>query len=124
MEKVGIEKLVHDVIGCCIRVHMALGPGFLESVYHRALEIELAESNIPFETEKELSLKYRGQHLGSHRLDLFVDDGLVLELKTVEKLTGQHYAQVRSYMKATGTDLALLVNFAEASLDPRRVLLP
>ena len=121
MGKVLLERLIHDVIGCCIRVHMALGPGFLESMYHRALEIELAECGIPFDTEKEITLMYHGRPIGTHRLDLLADGQLVVELKTVEQLTGQHYAQVRSYLKATGTTLGLLVNFAEAALDPRRV---
>ncbi|MFO7897698.1 MAG: GxxExxY protein [Planctomycetota bacterium] len=121
LEKTSLEKLIREVIGCCIRVHMALGPGFLEAINHRALEIELAESGIDFETENEIALTYRGHHLGTHRLDLLVHGRLVVELKTVEELTGQHYAQVRSYLKATGTSLGLLANFAERTLDPRRV---
>lgn len=115
------EKLLHEVIGCCVRVHMELGPGFLESAYQRALEIELGEQGIPFETEKVIELHYREHFIGKHRLDLLVAQRLVVELKTVEKLIGQHYAQVRSYLRAMGNTLGLLVNFAEAALDPRRV---
>ena len=109
------------VIGCCIEVHKGLGPGFLESVYHRALEIELAHNAIPFETQEELAISYRGRFVGDHRLDLLVDGRLVVELKTVEKLNKDHYAQVKSYMKAADRKVGLLVNFAGSTVDVRRV---
>ena len=120
-EKDELEALIQKVIGCCIRVHMTLGPGFLESVYQNALEVECAENGLTVESEKEIHLQYHDHHVGTHRLDFLVDRQLVVELKTAEKLNGQHYAQVRSYLKATGTRVGLLVNFAEAKLDPRRV---
>ncbi|MFH1732855.1 MAG: GxxExxY protein [Planctomycetota bacterium] len=120
--KDGFEELVNKVIGCCIRVHKELGPGFLESVYHRALEVELAENDIPFESEKEVAISFRGHFVGDHRLDFLVDGELVVELKTVEKLGRDHYAQVRSYLKAAGRKKpGLLVNFAAFTLDVRRV---
>ena len=120
--KDGFEELVNKVIGCCIRVHKELGPGFLESVYHRALEIELAENDIPFESQKEAAVSFRGHFVGDHRLDFLVDGDLVVELKTAEKLGRDHYAQVRSYLKAVGQDRpGLLVNFGSFTLDPRRV---
>lgn len=116
------EELVSSVIGCCLRVHMELGPGFLESVYHRALEVELAENDIPFESEKEVAISFRGHFVGDHRLDFLVDERLVVELKTVEKLGRDHYGQVRSYLKAMGQEKpGLLVNFAAFKLDVRRV---
>jgi len=90
------EELVNKVIGCCICVHKELGPGFLESVYHRALEVELAENDIPFESEKEVAISFRGHLVGDHRLDFLVGGELVVELKTVERLGRDHYAQVRS----------------------------
>ena len=94
--KDSFEELVNNVIGCCVRVHMELGPGFLESVYHRALEVELAENGVPFESEKEVAISFRGHFVGDHRLDFLVGDELVVELKTVEKLGRDHYGQVRS----------------------------
>ena len=109
------------VIGCAVRVHKALGPGFLESIYHRALEIELAENGIPFESEKEIKVTYRGRFVGDHHLDLFVDDCLVVELKTIEKVRREHYAQARSYLKAVGQEVGLLFNFGVIPLDVRRV---
>jgi GxxExxY protein len=117
------DDLIHRVIGCCIAVHRELGPGFLESVYHSALEVELAAQGITFASEVEIELSYRGKSIGIHRLDLLVANALVVELKTVETLHKKHYAQVRSYLKATGNTIGLLVNFSDYQLDPRRVAL-
>jgi len=120
-EKEELESLIHRVIGCLIEVHRRLGPGFLESVYHRAVEIELAHFGISFESEKEIALEYRGKPVGNHRFDLVVDGRLVVELKTVDVLHKKHYAQVRSYLKALSCPVGLLVNFSEYQLDVRRV---
>jgi GxxExxY protein len=116
-----LEQLIPRVIGCMIEVHRQLGPGFLENVYHRAVEVELRHQGIPFETEKEVVLLYREENIGVHRLDLLIAGELVVELKTVDKLSAVHYAQVRSYLKATGKPIGLLVNFASAPVDCRRV---
>jgi len=120
----GLDDLIYRVIGCMIEVHRELGPGFLEKVYRRAVEIELRYAGITFDPEREISLQYRGQRVGIHRLDLFVENELVVELKTVEGLHKKHYAQVRSYLKAVGKSVGLLVNFADSKLDARRVELP
>ncbi|MFZ1932908.1 MAG: GxxExxY protein [Thermoguttaceae bacterium] len=95
-----IDDLIHRAIGCMIEVHKQLGPGFLESVYRRAIAVELQEQGIPFETEKKVELRYKKKRVGVHRLDLLVADELVVELKTVDDLHKKHYAQVRSYLKA------------------------
>jgi GxxExxY protein len=117
------EKVIYDTIGAMIEVHKQLGPGFLENVYHRAFEIELAYRGIKFESEKEVEVKYRDSVIGTHRLDLLVENQLVVELKTVESIGKKHYAQVRSYLKATLRKVALLANFSDYTLDPRRVML-
>ena len=117
----GVDDLIYRVIGCLIAVHKELGPGFLESSYHRAAEIELAYQGIHFESQKEIELQYRGQPIGRYRLDLVVENQLVVELKVVDELHKKHYAQVRSYLKATETSVGLLINFADHQLDPRRV---
>ncbi len=116
-----LDDLIYRTIGCLITVHKELGPGFLENVYHRAVEIELAHQGLGFESEKEIELHYRDKRIGIHRLDLVVEKELVVELKTVEELHKKHYAQVRSYLQATGRPVGLLVNFSEYKLDPRRV---
>lgn len=113
--------LTDSVIGCVIRVHQGLGPGFIESIYRRALAVELRNSGLCFELEKEVFVHYRGIQVGRHRLDILVEDELILELKAVETLTSTHYAQTRSYLKATGLKDALLINFAHNRADFRRV---
>jgi len=115
------ELLIPEVIGCMIAVHKELGPGFIESVYHRALKMELERRGIPFETEKEIPICYQGTDIGTHRLDLFVAGMLVVELKTVESIAAIHYAKVRSYLKAANQPVGLLANFAATPLDCRRV---
>ncbi|HYW80340.1 MAG TPA: GxxExxY protein [Thermoguttaceae bacterium] len=110
-----LDDLIYRVIGCMIAVHKELGPGFLESSYHRAVEIELAYQGIDFESEKEIELQYRGKPIGRYRLDLVVENELVVELKVVDELHKKHYAQVRSYLKATNNPIGLLINFADTN---------
>ena len=115
------DALTRSIIACIVKVHRVLGPGFLESVYRRSLVIELRKSGLKVESEKEVTILYEGEEVGRHRLDLVVDDCVILELKTVEDLGRAHYAQVRSYLKATGLQVALLVNFSLERSDFRRV---
>ena len=113
--------MVYRVIGCMIAVHKELGPGFLESSYHRALELELGHQGIHFESEYEINLTYRRKTIGKHRLDLLIENELVVELKTADELHKKHYAQVRAYLKAANKPMGLLANFSDFQLDPRRV---
>lgn len=115
------DALTERIIECVIRVHQILGPGFLESVYRRALVTELKRKGLTAEPEKEVTVYYRGVVVGRHRLDLLVEDTVVLELKAVERLGKIHYAQVRSYLKASRLRTALLVNFAGEMADFRRI---
>lgn len=119
--RAGLDDLIYRAIGCMIEVHKELGPGFLESVYHRAVEIEFERQGLRFESEREICLEYRGEQVGTHRLDLFVKGELVVELQTVDTLHKKHYAQVRSYLMAVGKPIGLLVNFADCKLDARKV---
>ena len=106
-----LEAMAHEVIGCCLAVHKELGPGLLESVYPRAVAIELEDRGISFEMEKPLRVNYRGQLLCHQRLDMFIDGRLALELKSVEMLHPIHVAQVVSYLRLTKSRLGLLINF-------------
>ena len=115
------DQLTARVIQCIILVHQTLGPGFLESIYRRALLIELRRQDLATEYEKLVIVYYDGHEVGRHRLDLLVEGKLILELKTVEALSRAHYAQVRSYLRATDLHLALLVNFAHDRADFRRI---
>ncbi len=117
-----LENLLTErIIQCIIKVHQTLGPGFLETIYRKAMIIELAKQKLIAETEKEIVVYYEGEEVGRHRLDIFVENKVIVELKTVEELSKAHYAQVRSYLKATGKEVAILVNFAKEKADFRRV---
>lgn len=113
--------LTPEVVDAIIRVHQVLGPGFLEGVYQRALMIELDKRCLSIEKEKEIEVSYDGQPVGRHRLDIVVGGRVIIELKTVESLGKAHYAQVRSYLKATGLPVAILVNFSTDKADIRRI---
>lgn len=106
-----INKLTEAVIGAAIEVHRQLGPGFIESTYHRALEVELELRGIGYQSEEPASLEYKGRPIGEGRLDLLVDGQVVVELKAVDKLASIHQAQVMSYLKATKLQVGLLINF-------------
>ena len=106
-----LDDLAHRVIGAAIEVHRLLGPGFLESVYEEALCVELALRRIRFARQVPISVKYKRERVGQARLDLLVDDSLVVELKAVESFASIHLAQVLSYLKATRFRLGLLINF-------------
>ena len=120
-KKLILEELTDRIIKACINVHTQLGPGFLESIYHKALEIELKKQGLEFETEEEYKILYDGIEVGTHRLDLLVEDAVIVELKTVEEMHNKYYAQLRSYLKATNKPVGLLVNFADFKVDVRRV---
>lgn len=99
------------MIGSAIEVHRLLGPGFLESVYEEALCVELSLRGIPFARQVPVGVPYKGNTVGEARLDLLVDECLVVELKAVETIAPIHVAQVISYLKATRLRLGLLITF-------------
>ena len=114
-------ELSGRIIGAAIRVHQELGPGFLESVYEEALCIELALDGLNFLRQSPVRISYRDRFIAEHRLDLLVEDQVVVELKTVGGFDAIHFATVRSYLKATNLSLGLLLNFASATLQVKRV---
>jgi GxxExxY protein len=110
-------------MGAIFEVHKKLGPGFLESVYQKALIEELSGRGMDVETEKVIDLTYKNKKIGTHRLDLVMDDKVVVELKTAESFSIHHKAQVTSYLKASGYKLGILVNFSKAKVEYRRVVI-
>lgn len=107
-----MNELSHKVIGCAIEVHKALGSGLLETAYQKCLGFKLAQINIPFEYEKQIPIKYKNVHLDcGYRMDFLVDNTLVVELKSIDKLLPIHEAQLITYLKLTGLRLGLLINF-------------
>ena len=116
------EPLSGRIINAAITVHKALGPVFLESIYHAALRIALANDGIEFENEAEVRIFFEGAEVGVHYLDLLVERQMVVELKAVSELDEIHFAQLRSYLKATGLRVGLLMNFGAPTLVAKRVV--
>jgi GxxExxY protein len=113
----------YKIIGACFEVHKELGNGFLEAVYQEALEIELIKQQIPFEREKALSISYKNVRLGKKYVADFVCfDKIIIELKALSQLNGEHESQVLNYLKSTGYKLGLLINFGESSLKYKRLI--
>jgi GxxExxY protein len=110
------EALVKKVIGCCIEVHRVLGPGMLESIYVRATCLELDAAGIAYERERLVAVQYKGVPVAHHRLDMVVENQLVLELKGVERLLPVHRAQLLGYLRASKIKVGLLINFNVAVL--------
>jgi GxxExxY protein len=107
-----LNTLTEAIIGAAIEVHKELGPGLLESTYEACLMYELVQRGFKVERQKELPVVYKGVHIAcGYRLDLFVEESVILELKSVEKLERIHEAQVISYLKLSGKHVALLINF-------------
>lgn len=119
-----LQTLTHVTLGCAIEVHRSLGPGFLESVYAEAFTCALSDARIPFQREVPVAVEFKGRIVGHHRLDLLVGDALVVELKAIERLAPVHFAQVRSYLRATRLRAGLLLNFEAPRLEIRRILNP
>jgi GxxExxY protein len=116
------EDLSRRIIGAAIQVHAALGPGFLETIYEEALKLEFSEHNLKFECQKEINIEYLDVKIGTHRLDLVVENRVIIELKAVNDLVDIHFAQIRSYLKATGLKVGLILNFAKPTLGIKRVV--
>ncbi len=117
-EKFEKDSFTGKIIGCAIEVHRTLGPGLLESTYQQCLARELAINNIKFSLEKPLPVKYKGVHLEcGYRIDILVESEdmpfrlLIIELKSVEEIKEIHRAQLLTYMKLSGINTGLLINF-------------
>lgn len=110
------DKLTEQIIGAAIEVHRILGPGLLESIYEEALCYELSLRRITFERQKEVDVIYKDKVIKGQRLDLIVNNEVIVEIKSVRKLEDIFTAQVLSYLKSTGLKRALLINFGESRL--------
>jgi len=118
-----LEDLSGKLIGASIAVHKTLGPGFLEATYETALCIELRYRKIKYEKQKPIKTFYRNVPIGIHRIDLIVEQQVIVELKAVETFDRVHFAQLKSYLKATGLHLGLLLNFNSPVLQIKRFVL-
>ena len=111
------------MIGACFQVANSLGAGFLEKVYERALLMELASAGIRAVAQAPFSVLYKGQCVGEYFVDILVEGALLVELKCVERLGNEQTAQCLNYLKASGMELCLLVNFQRSQVEVRRVVL-
>lgn len=116
------KELTDRVIGCSFKVHKELGAGFLEKVYQNALAIELKEAGIFFEQECPLNVSYRGFIVGEYVPDFIIDRKVIVELKAVSMLSSPHEVQLVNYLKATGLNIGLLINFGKSVAIKRRIL--
>jgi GxxExxY protein len=111
-----------QIIGCAMRVHSALGNGFQEAIYQRALEIEMALEGLGFIREFEMPIFYRNEQIGTRRVDFFVEGEIMVELKALIALENVHLAQGINYLEAYNIKVGLLINFGSASLQFKRLL--
>lgn len=115
------KALTHKIIGCAMEVHKHLGNGFQEVVYQRALSIEMNMQTIHHEREKEMPLQYKGHDIGTRRVDFFVEEKIMVEIKALTQLVDVHLAQAMNYLEAYNMEIGLLINFGAKSLQFKRV---
>jgi GxxExxY protein len=120
-EQYKYSDLTGKIIGCAMRVHAALGNGFQEVIYQRAMVIEMTDSGLSFSREHEMPVYYKHQQIGTRRVDFLVDGIISVELKAVIQLEDVHLAQAINYLEAYDLEVGLLINFGARSLQQKRV---
>jgi len=116
------SELTGKIIGCAMEVHKALGNGFQEVIYQRALAIEMNLQKLEHVREQEMDLQYKGHDIGTRRVDFFVEGKVMVEIKAVIKLEDVHLAQAINYLEAYNIETGLLINFGSKSLEFKRVM--
>jgi len=117
-----LNDLSHHIIGIAVDIHKKLGPGFQEKIYEEALLKELNKAGIGYEKQKAVRVDYEGQGLGNQRIDLLVDEEIILEIKACKKIVPLFRDQVISYLKTTNKKLGLILNFGRSRLEIKRVV--
>lgn len=115
------SDITAKIIGCAMKVHSALGNGFQEVIYQRALEIEMNDANIDFSREYEMPVYYKQQKIGTRRVDFLVESVVSVELKALIALEDVHFAQAINYLEAYDIEVGLLINFGAKSLEHKRL---
>jgi GxxExxY protein len=115
------KEITEKIIGCSMKVHTALGNGFQEVIYQRALEIEMEEAGIRFARELSMPIYYKGRQIGERRVDFFVEEKIMVELKAIIELENVHLAQAKNYLEAYNMQVGLLINFGSISLQFKRI---
>ena len=121
-EKYPLSDLTGKIIKCAIEVHNHLGNGFQEVIYQMALAIEFSNQYIDFEREFEMPIFYKGEQIGTRRVDFFVEGKVMVELKALIKLEDVHLVQAINYLEAYNMEIGLLINFGSRSLEFKRVM--
>lgn len=106
-----LKEITEKIIGCAIEVHRNLGPGLLEQIYENALCIELEMSGLKYQRQEKYPLLYKQRNIGEHRIDLIIEENIIVEIKSVERFDPIFEAQVLTYLKITGKKVGLLINF-------------
>ena len=119
-----LSELTGKIIGCAMEVHRHLGNGFQEVIYQRAMAIEMQLQGLEFSREHEMQIFYKLEDIGTRRVDFFVEEKIMVELKAVVQLEDVHLAQAINYLEAYGLDIGLLINFGNTSLQFKRVMKP
>lgn len=117
------SKITDKVIKCAIEVHKILGPGFVENIYEKALISEMKQNDLRVEQQVLIPIVYKGKNVGEHRLDLLVEDEVIVENKAVKEFEDIHQVQILSYLKATNKKIGLLINYAKTKIDVKRFIL-
>jgi GxxExxY protein len=115
------EEITKRIIGCAMTVHKTLGNGFQEVIYQRALEIEMRLGELKFQREMEMPIFYREEQIGKRRVDFFVEDCIMVELKAVLQTDDAHLSQAMNYLEAYKMEIGVLINFGARSLEFKRV---
>ena len=121
MSELKYKESTEKIIGAAMKVHAALGNGFQEVIYQRALEIDLKELNVSFDREFSMPIYYKSQKIGERRVDFLIDKKISVELKAIIQLEPVHLAQARNYLEAYNLEVGLLLNFGSISLEFKRL---
>lgn len=119
-----LDEITYKIIGCAMKVHNTLGNGFQEVIYQRCLAFELGKAGLEFEREKEHSIFYKGEDVGTRRVDFIVEGKVIVELKALINLEDVHLAQAKNYVVAYDFEIGLLINFGATNLQYKKVFHP
>ena len=116
------EEITYKIIACAMEVHKKLGPGYPEYIYHRAMIVEFKLQNVLFEDEYDIRIHYKGEHIGTRRVDFLVEKTIPVEIKAVTELSDANIAQAKNYLEAGIIEIGLLINFGTTSLQFKRMI--
>ena len=123
MSSIKYKELSYEIVGVAMGVHNQLGNGFLEKVYENSMMILFEEKSIKAKQQQKINVMFKNRVVGDYIADILVEDKIILELKTIDKITNVHRAQLLNYLKATGLKLGMIINFKNRKLEYERIVL-